>query len=260
VTHKITRLVLFAASAAVLSMYTAGAVTCDSLDGDSLQYFITSVPSCTYGGLTFSNFSYENNNATGSGQLVTAANISVSAVTNSFGAGLSFDASFNSGFNGTSDGSIDFSVSAGSGPTSIEDAGLEQVSGATGTGIASVVEQGCGSSPSCTPGTWGTNTFEAGPGSGLNASTCALNGGTFNSSNGICDLGSNDVLFTPTGSVNVVKDVNVTSGGAFTGSASISLVSDTFSVVPEPRALSLVFGFALLAGLVLRKKFQSASV
>jgi len=243
-------------------MFTAAADTCANVFAtageNSLAYLITNNVSCTYAGLTFSNFSYDGDNATGSGVVVTASEITVSTASNGFGAGLSFDASWNSGFNGTSDGNIDFSVSTGAGgPASIEDSGLAQVSGATGTGVASVVEQGCGSSPTCVPGTWSTNTFEAGPGNGLNATTCAANGGTYNPGNGICDLGSSDVLFSSTGSVNVTKDVNVTSGVG-PGSASISLVTDTFSVVPEPRALSLLLGFGLLGGLVLRKKFQGA--
>lgn len=261
-THKIKTLLIFSACAAVLSMYTAAAETCAaaiSTYGDTLQDFISNDVTCTYGGFTFSDFSYVNNAASGTGTLVTSSDITVATYTSPMGSnGLDFDLTdMNSGFNGASDGTIEFEVTANNGGTEIEDAGLTQISSATGTGLASVAEQGCGPAP-CDPGTWATNTFEAGPGNGLNATTCAANGGTWNASNSICDLGSNDVILTnATGSVEVAKDINVTSGGSGTGSASISSVADTFSVVPEPRALSFLLGFGILAGLVLRRKFQS---
>jgi hypothetical protein len=59
----------------------------------------------------------------------------------------------------------------------------------------------------------------------------------------------------------VSKDINVNAGtGDGFDYASITKVTDVFSVsaVPEPRALSLLLGLGLVAGFVIRKKFQGA--
>ena len=51
----------------------------------------------------------------------------------------------------------------------------------------------------------------------------------------------NDVTFSPSGSIIVSKDINVTDSGT-SGHAEISVVSDTFSqtAVPEPATMLLV--------------------
>lgn len=234
-THKIKTLLLFSACATVLSMYTAAAATCDSMDGDTLAQFI-SAGSCTYGGFTFSNFSYTFSNSNG-GQQVTSSNVDVFAVTNADGAGLEFNGSWNAfGNDATSDGDISFTVTSDNGGTEISDAGLAVTSGVGGAGVATVSEEGCGPAP-CTPGVWAVDTFH---------------------STSVTSDSSEYVFTTPTGSVQVSKDINSAANGtATTNYATISQVADTFSVVPEPRALSLLLGFGILGGLVLRKKFQS---
>lgn len=250
-THKFKTLLIFSACATVLSMYTAAAAPCVS--GDTLaQYEALGATGCTYGGLTFYDFNYTSSNSAGyNGSAVSAGEISVNEVTNSTGVGFAFDSSWNSGSPNPGseflDGDITFDVSTGNGgPATIADAGLSQTSGVLGNGEANVSE-GIGSSTS-------QETFEFG--SQYNATSCAGLGGTWNSGNSTCSLLEVQTDFTPTGSVSVSKDINVQSGSA--GNANISLVQDTFSVVPEPRALSLLLGFGLLGGLVLRKKFQSA--
>ncbi len=249
-THKIKTLLIFSACATVLSMYTAAAAPCVS--GDTLaQYEALGATGCTYGGLTFYDFGYATSNSAGyNGSAVAAGEITVNEVTNSTGSGFAFDSDWNSGTPNPGseflDGDITFDVSTGTGgPATIEDAGLSQTSGVLGNGSATVTET-IGSSNTL-------ETFEFG--NNYNATTCAGIGGTWEASNSTCSLLAVQTTFTPTGSVSVSKDIDVASGS--TGNATISLVQDTFSVVPEPRALSLLLGFGLLAGLVIRKKFQS---
>jgi hypothetical protein len=119
----------------------------------------------------------------------------------------------------------------------IKDAGVaETSSGANGAGsAASVTEGGCSAPTPCTPGTWGVLTF-------------VTQGNFSNSANG--------TIFSPTGSVQVLKDINVTAGSVVGGFAAMSSVNDTFSqisVAPEPATMSLV-GVALLGvGLIRRR-------
>jgi len=238
VTQKFNRFVLFSACAAVISMFTAGAATC--VNGGSLtSYEALGSTGCTYGGYTFSNFSYTDS-ATGGGTLVTSDGVNVFTASNGYGNGLSFDGSWNAfGAGSTSDGDIMFSVSVnGGGAATIADAGLAQTAGVTGSGVASVAEQGCGGT-NCVPGTWQNFVFDA-------------NGGTTNQS-------AQDMLIAPNGTVNVSKNINVMAGSAAGyDAATISLVTDTFSTVPEPRALSLLLGLGLVGGFVFRKKLQAA--
>lgn len=232
-THKIKTLLLFSACATAMSMFTAAADTCANAFttyGDTLQDLITNNVSCTYGGFTFSNFSYI-------GSPLTASQVTVGTLTNAYGAGLEFNGSWNAfGNNSTSDGDIGFTVTSLGGATVIEDAGLAVTSGVGGAGIATVSEDGC-SGTNCVPGTWAVETFH---------------------STGTTSDSADYIFNAPTGSVTVSKDINAAANGVDpTNYATISLVADTFSAVPEPRALSLLLGFGILGGLVLRKKFQS---
>lgn len=231
-THKIKTLILFSACATVLSMYTAAADTCANAFttyGDTLADLISNNVSCSYGGFTFSNFSYIGS--------LTSSQVIVGTLTNGYGAGLEFNGSWNAfGNNSTSDGDIGFTVTSDGGATVIEDAGLAVTSGVGGSGIATVSEDGC-SGANCVPGQWAVETFH---------------------STGTTEDNADYVFNAPTGSVTVSKDINAAANGVdATNYATISLVADTFSAVPEPRALSLLLGFGILGGLVLRKKFQS---
>ena len=256
-THKIVRLILFSACATVLSMYTAGAASCTSYDGDSLATLITGSVSCTYGGLTFSDFGYSGASTSGNGTPVPSTVITVDAITNMYGVGFGFTADWASGNPAPgptpsyTDGDITFEVSTGNGAATIEDAGLSQTSGVLGNGFANVSEGICAGA-GCSVGTFAIETFEGGD---YTSGLCTAEGGTF--SGGTCTLLDTDKVFTATGTVMVSKDIDANSGTA--GNANITYVADTFSVVPEPRALPILLGLGLVAGLFLRKKFQSVS-
>jgi len=244
--NKFIRIILFSACTSVLSLFTAAAATCDSLDGDTLAQ-LEGIGACTYGGFTFSNFGYTYGDSNGGSQVL-ASQVFVNAVTNADGSGLSFDASWDADSAlATSDGDVMFTVTANAGATAISDTGLAQTAGVSGNGYASVSEQGC-SGVGCVPGSWPSAPYVFDAGGGTNAS-------------------STDVLLADANSVTVSKDINA---NANNGAATISLVTDVFSVplvsdiialpsVPEPRGVALLLGLGLLAGFVVRKKFQGAS-
>jgi hypothetical protein len=242
-TNKVTRLLIILACAGVLSLFTAAATplpTCAN-DWSLASYISTYNPGggCVIGDKIFSNFSYigSGNNPVPSTDVTVGtlgpAGSGAASVSSEFASdiGLEFAAPWTVPPGTTTDGAIGFDVTIGSGPLEIEDAGLVQTSGVTGTGTASVVENGCsGAVFPCTQ-QWNVLT---------NANTFAA-----------------DTIFTPTGTISVSKDISVASGS--NGTATISLVQDVFSQtsVPEPRSLSLLLGFGLVAGLALKKKFQS---
>lgn len=176
--------------------------------------------SCQIGDLLFSNFSY-----TGSGtNPISAGQITVDTVTND-GIGLSFHAPWTAAAGMTSDGTIDFSVTVLGGGNVIEDFGLAQTSGVSGDGSASVAENGCGPAP------------------------CLATGGsiyvlTFQDSGARSAQG--ETTFTPVSSVDVEKDISVNGN---TGFATLSVVQDTFSQVPEPLSMGLMGGGLALLGL-----------
>ena len=241
-TQKVTRLLIILACAGVLSLFTAAATplpTCSN-DWTIAQYISTYNPGggCVIGDKIFSNFSYigsGNNPVPGTDVVVGTlgpTGTGAAAVDSLFPSdiGLEFSASWTVPPGTSSDAAIGFEVTIGSGPLNIEDAGLVQTSGVTGTGVASVVEDGCsGAVFPCTQ-EWNVLT----------------NNNSF----------AADTIFTPTGTISVSKDITVQSGS--NGTATISLVQDVFSqtAVPEPRSLSLLLGFGLVAGLALKKKFQ----
>jgi len=239
VTHKFNRVLLFSACMAVISMFTAAADTCVN-GGTLLSYEALGSTGCTYGGYTFSNFSYTDA-ATNGGNTVTGSGVNVFTATNAYGSGLSFDGSWDAyGAGATSDGDITFVVTVNNGgAATITDAGVAQTAGVTGSGVATVAEQGCGPAP-CVPGSWPNPPF------------------VFDANSGSNNQSASETMITPNGSVEVSKNINVEAGtGSGYDAATISQVTDTFSTVPEPRAMSLLLGFGLLAGFAFRKKFQA---
>lgn len=239
-THKFASYLLFAAAALGVSTVPALA-TSVCPDDVSLTTYLANGFSCQVGDLIFSNFTYTSSAAGSEAFALPSTGVTVDTLGSLTGmdpasfssptTGLEFNGGWTAGVDSTSDAAIGFTVTeAGGGSMDIEDFGLAQVAGVTPTGQATVTEEGCGPAP-CTPGALETMTFNYGGTDYQNVS---------------------DTIFAPTGSVQVVKDINVT---GYSGEATLSVVQDTFSEVPEPRSLALVLGLAL-AGLLLRKKFQ----
>jgi hypothetical protein len=240
VTHKLAKLVLFSASATVISMSTLAAAPCTI--GTLSSYIALGSTGCTVGGDTFFDFQLTGSTGAGGATAIPAANINVSGLgpLGTSGAsnvapflssdiGIDFDAVWATTAGQTLDDNIAFDVSVGAGAAAITDAGIVQDSYTTGNGNVTVAEKGCsGISFPCSQ-TWGV----------------ATNDSSFVS----------DTIFSATGTLSVEKDIAV-SGNS--GSAGVSNVADVFSTseVPEPRALSLLLGLGLVAGFAFRKKFQ----
>lgn len=210
-------------------------------DGSTLDNFLTAGYSCQLGNAVFSNFTYVSS-AFGGALAVPAAGVTVdtlgpagsgASILNS-SLGLQFNAGWNALAGQETDSDIGFTVTLLGGAMNIEDFGLAQVSGVLPNGSASVVENGCGPAP-CTPSELAVMTFDYG---GTNTQRV------------------NDTMFAPLGSVTVSKDISVT--GGTTGSAHLSLVSDTFSQVPEPMSLGFIGGGLALLGVArLRRRVKA---
>jgi hypothetical protein len=243
-THKFSRFLILAACCAAISMLPLSALPTPPacVDGASLLSYEGLSGGCTIGNLLFSNFSDSESPIPGP---VTAASITVDTLGPSgesvYNAdnGVAFTAAWIATQNQSIDTDILFTVSVvGGGPATLTDAGLAQLSQVQSTGTASVAEDGC-TGAGCNPLTaqWGLLT--------LNTSTLSETTDT--------------TIYSPTGTVNVAKDIAVTGGTNANGFAHLSLVQDTFSQVPEPRAVAFLLGLGLVAGGIFRKKFQSVS-
>jgi hypothetical protein len=193
---------------------TAQAVTCATAPGVSYSIWVNTPGfTCTNGDKTFSTFSYT---PSGSNP-IPVASVTVQAITDASGnLGLQFNAPWNAAGANTTDAAIGFSVQVTNGPALIKDASLVQSgSNFTGAGVARIDEDLCGPSP-CVPVSVGLFTI--------------------NSANQVQTM--DNTVFSPTGSVQVLKDLAVNANG---GSAAISQVQDTFSqTVPEPTSLALL--------------------
>ena len=196
-------------------------------DGVSMATYISTYSGgCIIGDKEFSGFNYTPSGTTASQVAASAVTVDTvgPAVTGASilgpNIGLQFNAPWTASGSGiTSDASISFIVSVLSGASIIEDFGLGQTSGITGTGTASIVEDGCGPAP-CTP-----------VGGGLGGGVITLDSTSTN-------IGQAETFFTPfQSSVEVSKDIDVSSGSA--GFASLSVAQDTFSQVPEPASIAL---------------------
>jgi hypothetical protein len=252
--NKATRLLLILACAGVLSLFTASATPnyCPTT-ATSLTYFIgLGSAGCQIGDKIFSNFEYTPSGTAIDQEPVGDINVTTlgpnpgtmgeggtsSIFSNDIGVqfGGTWAASTGDGgvTNAKSDGQISFNVSVvGGGPLEIEDAGLVETGFVTGTGSATVGENGCSN-----------------PNSGGNP--CTQEWGVVTNSSNF----ATDTIFTPTGTIGVTKDISTTSGA--NGTASITGVADVFSqtAVPEPRTISMFLGLGLAAAVSLKKKFQ----
>jgi hypothetical protein len=247
VTHKFSRYMILAIGALGLSALPALADNaCASYAGsDNGSTYFTTGFSCYIGNLDFSNFTYTSSGSPSS-NAIPAADVTVDVINGgNAGTGFSFNSSWTAvGAGAFSDADIGFNVTVlGGGAATLEDAALIQTGGVDGTNtgsIASVAENGCSNPssgfPPCSQ-TWGVLTAQT---SNTNAS-------------------ANDVIYSPTGTISVSKDITAHDGTGANTFSTISLVEDTFSQVPEPRSLAMLLGLVLVAGLSLKKKLQAQS-
>lgn len=233
-TLRFNRFLIVAACAAIGSSFSAWASSCSSYT--TLDEFLGSSFSCTVGDKTFSDFTYSSIASSGVTPVV-ASEVDVSSVDSGGEIGLEFESVWEaSGANAFDDSTIGFVVTVTGASELVDDAQVALPSGSVDTlsGVSSVSEGGCGPAP-CIPGTWDIFTFDSSSGANTaNAST---------------------ILATPTGSVQVTKDISVSTGSGG-GLAILSNVEDTFSqiAVPEPRTISMFLGLVFVAGLAFRKR------
>jgi hypothetical protein len=194
-------------------------------DSASLQDYLNMTGGCTIEDKIFSDFSYSSS-AQGGATAILASGVTVKPITTALNPGLTFQANWSASSGEVSDSSIGFTVTTMSGAALIEDASIVQLgSNVVGTGTANLGEGVC---------------------VGVNCQNTTFTLNTLNTTNqGLIQLGDHQI-FTPTGQVRATKDIGVAGNG--NGFASISLMSDQFSEipqVPEPGTITL-FGTGLL--------------
>jgi hypothetical protein len=238
---KITFLTVFGLATTAMTAFATPACP----DGSSMTTFLAANYSCQIGDKIFSNFFYTasgTNPVAASAVTVDTVGPAGTGATIPFAdIGLQFNAPWDAAGPGmSSDASIRFTVTVLGGAGLIEDFGLAQTSGVNAPGSASVAERGCGPAP-CNPvgGSLHVLTFD--------------NGGPSSKT-------ENETLFAPVGSVEVEKDISASVPmGDNNGFATISVVQDTFSQVPEPVSMGLMGGGLALLGLTrLRKRAKKA--
>jgi hypothetical protein len=227
VTHKFAQYVILAVSALGLSALPAAADSpCPS---EALSLYLVSGFSCSVGDLDFSDFSYN----TGGTNPIAASSVGVAPVTSPDGPGLNFDpAAQISGSDLTQDIEVGFTVTATDGSL-ISDVYIAfgNVGPITGDGLATYNEQFCNL-----------------------AGTCSLDVEDPGSAKSKDILLTNTALGGPVSSLVITKDLMLSTGAS--GSASVSGFLNEYSEVPEPRGVSILMGFGLLAGFVFFKRRQ----
>ena len=188
--------------------------------GGTLDTYIGS--SCTFGGLTFSDFSYISS-ASGGAAAPSDSGVAVNPEVDGSEVGLLFSAGWLAGQNQIQDSLIQFTVTCID--CMIDDVVLIMGGGANGSGLASVSE------------------------TSLHPVVNLITGGSK-----LID----STTFSPVNSIKVVKDIAVSGGSAENGFAHISAVTNLFStttttMTPEPSLSLLCLGFLGLVPLARRK-------
>jgi len=183
--------------------------------------------------LDFSNFVY----TPGGTVQIAPGSIGVSPVTSPDGPGLTFNPDINDSNGQTTDVDVKFTVTDETAGSLISDVYIA---------LGGYLDEGAGSSTTYTETICGgpQNTCEliteqpSGPGTDL-----------------ISLIGNSSFPAGPVSSLTINKDVTSVSGSG--GIANLSSFENEYSTVPEPRAISLVLGLAMLAGLAIYKRRQA---
>jgi len=203
---------------------------------ESLDNYLVSGFTCSIGNLDFSDFTYADANMPASQVTVVPG----APPTANFpdGPGFNFQANFlAAGANATTDADIGFVVTAAPG-TTIDDIYIDFGNVVTANGgIAIYNEQ------FCMDGKSDCQLYVQNPGT---ASTADIS------------LVGNTNFKGPITQLTINKDLGLFAGSASNGLAAVSYFGNEYSIVPEPRGVSIVLAAGLLAGLVIFRRRRVA--
>lgn len=234
-------LVSLADEVAPVSCATVGHLEGQTFVSSFADYVALGSAGCTVGDKLFTDFGY----ASAGDNALSATQVTVTPDNSDpLNPGLLFRGSWEADAGETSDSELQFTVSTLSGEALIKDASLSIFGyGTDNGGVVSVGEN------LCLGGTFspGTTNCSSGPLNVDNLFVSTASGHTFD-----------QTTFTPVSTVDVIKDIGLTSFGGETSVAFTSGVSNHFSQVPVPEPATLtLLGTGLLAiGGKLRRRMK----
>jgi hypothetical protein len=218
-------LVLFAALVLAASIAVATPTFCTA---ETLDNYLATGFSCEIDNLLFSNFTYSDTaNATSP---IPSTAVNVIPITTPGDEGLEFTAGWSVSTPAEEDSVIGFIVSTVNDADTIDSLDLEFNGHYTGTGTSGVTENYC---------------------EGGLLTSCPTTVGQIAVTNPPTVLSITSEEFTPVNTLQVSKDIVVSSGSE--GTASISDLNNTYGQVPEPGTLGLLGGGLVALGLVRRR-------